>query len=76
MSKNKQVSTTIAPEKFAVLEEYRWTNRINKTGDVLTLAVDEFIANHNITVADESTDAPAADAPAPEKSDAPAKGNK
>lgn len=58
--KNKQVSTTVSPERFAALEEYRWANRINKTGDVLTLAVDEFIANHNIVVPDpDPTDEPA-----------------
>lgn len=60
--KNKQVSTTVAPEKFAALEEYRWSNRINKTGDVLTLAIDEFITNHNIAVP-----APESESGTPEK---------
>lgn len=55
--KNKQVSVSVSPEKFAALEDYRWANRINKTNDVVALAVEEFITNHGITVADAPADA-------------------
>lgn len=59
--KNKQISTTLAPEKFQALEDYRWDNRVNKIGDVLTAAVEEFIVNHQLEV--QPAEADTADAP-------------
>jgi hypothetical protein len=41
--KSKQVSTTVSLEKYAALEDYRWSNRVNKLSDVITEAVDLFL---------------------------------
>lgn len=61
--KNKQLSVSLSPEKFAALDNWGWDNRIRKTNEVLAIAVDEFITNHNLTVAAEPEDTPAEDAP-------------
>jgi len=38
-----QVSATLTPELFARLEDYRWENRINKTSEIVALAVEKFL---------------------------------
>ena len=38
-----QVSATLSPELFEKLEDYRWTNRINKTSEIVSKAVEEFL---------------------------------
>lgn len=50
--KSVQVSTSIDPNLFEGLEDYRWKNRLEKT-DVLRLALQEFAVNHEIVVAPE-----------------------
>jgi len=41
-----QVSATLSPELFARLEDYRWTNRINKTSEIVAQAIEEFLDNN------------------------------
>lgn len=47
--KSVQVSTSVSAEEFEALEDYRWTERLEKA-DVLRLAVKEFLINHEIPV--------------------------
>lgn len=54
--KAKQVSTTIAPEKYAALEDYRWSNRVNKLSEVISEAVDAFITAKGLTVEAPATE--------------------
>ena len=61
MAKN-QVSATLSPEKYAALEEYRWTKRVNKISEVVALAVDKFIESEGIVVAPAADEAPEAPA--------------
>jgi tRNA A37 methylthiotransferase MiaB len=58
--KSAQVSTTVSPEKYAALEDYRWENRVNKLSDVIGQAVDLFIETKGIKVAGGEVAAPAA----------------
>lgn len=51
--KSVQVSASVSPETFQALDDYRWANRLEKT-DVLRLAVEEFIVNHDIQVQPET----------------------
>lgn len=51
--KSVQVSASVSPEVFQALDDYRWANRLEKT-DVLRLAVEEFIVNHDIQVQAET----------------------
>lgn len=55
--KSSQVSATIAPEKLAALEDYRWENRVNKMSDVVSQAIDAFIAAKGLTVAAPAVEA-------------------
>lgn len=57
--KKTQVSTTLSVEAYDALEDYRWTNRINKVSDIVSEAVTFFLESKGIKVA-----APAAEAPA------------
>lgn len=41
--KSTQVSTTLTPEVHAKLEDYRWSNRINKVSDIVADAVDFYL---------------------------------
>jgi len=45
-SKNVQVSAVITPETHAKLQELRWTQRVERTGDLIRKAIEEFIENH------------------------------
>jgi len=38
-----QVSSTLSPELFARVEDYRWSNRINKTSEIVAEAVEFFL---------------------------------
>jgi hypothetical protein len=38
-----QVSATLSPEAFQRLDDYRWSNRINKTSEVVAQAIDFFL---------------------------------
>lgn len=48
--KSTQVSTTLSPETYERLEDYRWSNRINKVSDIVAEAV-EFFINSKATAA-------------------------
>lgn len=48
--KNRQLSTSVSPELHAALTDYRFANKIDKLGEVLTQAVTEFVENHKIPV--------------------------
>ena len=63
--KSAQVSTTVSPEVFEALEDHRWTAR-KKMTEVVSEAISDYIAKHNITVK-------GAEAPAPEVPAKPAK---
>lgn len=56
--KSVQVSTSISPELFAGLDDYRWANKLEKS-DVLRVALQEFAVNHDIPVAAEADEAAA-----------------
>ena len=47
-----QVSSTLSPELFARVEDYRWSNRINKTSEIVAEAV-EFFLNHKAPVTEK-----------------------
>lgn len=54
--KSVQISSSVSPELFKALEDYRWKTgsenpeyRLEKT-DVLRKAVEEFVVNHGIEV--------------------------
>ena len=51
---NVTVSARISPAQHAALEEYRWSNRVDRMSDLVRLAVEEFITAKKITVADVS----------------------
>lgn len=51
--KSVQVSASVSPEMFNALEDYRWTQRLEKT-DVLRKALEEFVVNHDIQVQAET----------------------
>lgn len=55
---NKQVNGTISGALHAGLEDYRWENRIDKFGDIVALALQEFADNHGVKIAaaDAGTD--------------------
>ena len=55
--KSVQISTSVSTEEFEALEDYRWTERLEKA-DVLRLAVKEFLINHEIPVKAETPEAP------------------
>lgn len=64
--KGKQVGTTVSPEYFEALDEYRWS--VRKTmPELVKTALDEYAANHGVNV---PSDAPAADAPEGENPEA------
>ena len=44
VKRKTQVSATLSPELFDALEDYRWSNRINKTSDIVAAAVAAFLA--------------------------------
>lgn len=52
--KSVQVSTSISPELFEALEDFRWTQRLEKS-DVLRVALQEYAVNHDLKVAAESS---------------------
>ena len=43
VKRKTQVSATLSPELFDQLEDYRWSNRINKTSDIVAEAVAFFL---------------------------------
>lgn len=47
--KSSQVSTTVSPEYFDGLEDYRWTVR-KKMTEVVKEALDDYVAKHEIKV--------------------------
>lgn len=47
--KSVQMSTSIDPDLFDALDDYRWANKLEKT-DVMRLALQEFAVNHGIKV--------------------------
>lgn len=55
--KSAQISTTVSPEVFEALREYRFDQRIEKMTDIVSEAVNEYMVNHNIQV--KGNDAPA-----------------
>lgn len=56
--KSVQVSTSISPELFEALEDYRWSQRLEKS-DVLRVALQEYAVNHDLQVAAEAPEAAA-----------------
>lgn len=44
-AKGVNVSATISAEAYAKLEDYRWSNRINKLTDLVRKAVEDFAAS-------------------------------
>ena len=42
-AKRKTVATTVSPEMFERIEDYRWPNRM-KVADVLSAALEEYFA--------------------------------
>lgn len=47
--KGVQVSATISPEQNSALEDHRWNVRKTKA-EVVKAAIEEYLANHDITV--------------------------
>lgn len=47
--KSQQVSTSISPELFEALEDYRWSVRLQFT-DLVRVALQEYSVNHNVEV--------------------------
>ena len=45
-AKGVQVSCVVSAEELERIEDFRWTNRIDKRSDVVRLALTEFFANH------------------------------
>ena len=42
--KRLTVAVSITPELMAQVQEYRWANRINTTGEVLRVALEKLVA--------------------------------
>ena len=54
-----QVSATLSPELFDSLEDYRWTNRINKTSDIVSEAVAFFLKSKGVAPEQAPAEKPA-----------------
>lgn len=56
-SKNRQVNATISGELFQVLDDYRWTARIDRMPKLVAVALQEYAENHGLIAAE--SEAPA-----------------
>lgn len=54
-TKGVQVSGTVTQELYDAIEDHRWDIRKTRA-QVITLAVEEYAANHHLTVAGQGTE--------------------
>lgn len=46
--KNRQVNATISGELYAVLDDHRWTARIDRMPKLVAVALQEYAENHGL----------------------------